>query len=125
MGLFDDDFAACDAMLAEVFGGKVSIHRGSLSTSDVTAEPVAMFYEVADSEGFLTTIQSRDFVIDVADYLFNATPVQPRAGDRIKESIAGTTHVYEAAPIGNKPVAEWEGSQKPQWRIHTKFVGTE
>lgn len=125
MGMFDDDFSACDAILAEVFGGQVSIHRGSSSTTGVTAEPVAMPYEVADAEGFMTTVQSRDFVIDVADYQINSTPVQPRAGDRIKESIAGTTHVFEVTPIGNRPAAEWSSIHKPQWIVHTKLIGTE
>lgn len=125
MGLFDDDFAACDAMLAEVFGGQVSIHRGVLSTPDVTAEPVAMSYEVIDDEGGATTVQSRDYVIDVADYVFSGAPSQPRSGDRIKDSIAGTTHVFEVMPIGNKPCAEWSAQTKPQWVIHTKLIGTE
>ena len=125
MGMFDDDFSACDAMFAEVFGGEVAIYRGVASTTGVTAESVAMSYEVTDSDGFITTLQSRDFVIDVAEYTFNSSPTQPRAGDRIKETIAGTIHVFEVVPVGNRPCAEWSATNKPQWIIHTKLIGTE
>lgn len=125
MGVFDDDFAAADDMLAEVFGGAVSIHRGSISTSDVMAEAVSRDYEVIDSEGFLTTVHSRDFVINVADYQLQSTVQDPLAGDVIKETIDGTVHKWQVLPIGTRPAREWVANQKPQWLIHTKLIGTE
>lgn len=125
MGLFDTDFDAADAILAEVFGGTVSIHRGTTSTSAVTAEAVSRNYEVDDEEGFAVTVHARDYLIDVADYLFDSTVTQPRAGDRIKESIGGTTHVFEVMPLGSRPCVEWIGNSKAQWLIHAKLIGTE
>lgn len=122
---FDDDFAAVDAMLAEVFGCTVSIHRNTASTTGVTAEAVIRDYEIDEQEGFAATIQSRDFVIDVSDYRIEATAVQPRSGDRIKETIGGVVHVFEVMPLGSRPCVEWIGNSKAQWLIHTKLVGTE
>jgi hypothetical protein len=125
MPLFDADFAVLDGLFSEAFGGTVSIHRGASSTTGVMAEAVSRDYEVNDTGGFITTIHSRDYVIDVADYKISAAVVQPRAGDRVKEPIAGTTHIFEVTPISGKPCAEWSATQKPQWLIHTKLIGTE
>ncbi|MHB8953563.1 MAG: hypothetical protein ACYC4U_11385 [Pirellulaceae bacterium] len=125
MATFDDDFAVADAAFAEAFGDTVSIHRGALSTAGVTAEATSRDYEVNDTDGFITTIHSRDYVIDVAEYQISAAVVQPRGGDRIKESIGGTTHVFEVTPLTGRPCAEWSATQKPQWLIHTKLIGTE
>lgn len=125
MGSFDDDWDAVDGMMAEVFGDTVSIHRASESTSGVTAEALSREYEVIDTDGVVTVVNVRDFVINVEDYTFGGTVTDPRSGDRIKQSIAGTTHVFEVMPIASRPSREWVGNQNPQWMIHTKLVGTE
>ncbi len=125
MPVFDDDFAAVDAMLAEVFGGTVSIHRGTLETTGVTAEATSRDHDVEDIDGLVTIANVRDYVIDVADYTFSDDIVTPRNGDKIKETIGETTHVFEVLPLANRPSVEWLGNQKPQWLIHTKLIGTE
>jgi hypothetical protein len=125
MGAFDTDFDAVDAMFAEAFGGTVSIHRGASSTTGVTAEAVSREYDVDDTDGIVTTIHGRDFVIDVASYTIAAAVVQPRSGDIIKETIGGVVHVFEVTPVTGRPCAEWVGNQKAQWLIHTKMIGTE
>ena len=125
MGLFDDDFAAVDGILAEVFGGAVSIHRGSISTPDVTAEAVSRDYESVDADGFATVVNARDYVVNVQDYRLGSIVTDPRAGDHIKEVIGGITHVFEVLPVANRPAREWVGNHHAQWLIHTKLIGTE
>jgi len=128
LALFDDDFTAVDDMLADAFFSTVEIHRGANSTAGVTAEAVSRDYELTDEEGIITIAHVRDYVIDVADYVIDSSIVAPRIGDRIKETIPATTgdvHVFEVMPLATRPCAEWSTTQKPQWLIHTKLVGTE
>jgi len=125
VGTFDTDWDAVDDMLAEVFGSTVSIHRGATSTSSVTATAVSRDYEVENADGIITVANLRDYAVDVAGYTIASSAVVPQAGDRIKESIDGTTHVFEVMRLPGRPAAEWLGNQKPQWLIHTKLVGTE
>ncbi len=125
MAVFDDDFAVVDGLFAEAFGGSIAIHRGDNATTGVTAEVVSREYEVVDSDGFVSVVNIRDYVINVADYQISSTIEDPRAGDRIKETIGGTTHVFEVAPLGSRPAREWVGNKNPQWVVHTKFIGTE
>jgi hypothetical protein len=125
MGAFDDDFAAADTAFAEAFGHTVSLTRGASLTTGVTAEVVEHDYERFEAYSSQTVAQSRSFVIDVADYAFSGAVATPQPGDEIRESIAGTTHVFVVMPVGSAPCYEWVGATKPQWKVHTKFTGTE
>jgi len=125
MGAFDDDFADADAAFAEAFGHTVSLTRGASVTTGVTAEVVEHDYETFEAYASSTVAQSRAFIIDVTDYAFNGDAATPQPGDEIRESIAGTTHVFVVMPVGSAPCYEWVGTLKPQWKVHTKFTGTE
>jgi len=124
MGVFDTDWNAADDMFAEVFGGTVSIHRGALSTSDVTATVEEMNHEIDDMDGVVVVARLYDFAIDAADYTFASVTQTPREGDRIKKDIGGTTHVFEVVPLAFRPCVE-PNLEKAQWLIHTKLIGTE
>jgi hypothetical protein len=125
VGSFDTDFEAVDDMFAEAFGGTVSIHRSVYSATGVIAEAVSVDYEVFDNDGLVTVVNARDYVIAVEDYTVNGEIADPLAGDLIKESIDGTTHVFQVLPVGSRPAREWLGNQRPQWLVHTKLIGTE
>lgn len=124
MGAFDDDFNVVDGLFAAAFGDTVSLHRGTSSTTGVTAEATMQDYEVMDDD-VITVVQSRDYVLDVGGYQFSGAVEQPLAGDQIKEVIDGMTHVFQVMPVGTRPHREWVGTHKPQWLLHTKYVGTE
>ena len=125
MGQFDDDFDAVDSMMSDIFASTIEVHRGSSSTTGITSQAVSRDYDVQDTEGFISVAHSRDYVVDVADYVIDSAIVAPRKGDRIKETISTEVHVFEVLPLGTRPCAEWSTTQKPQWVIHTKLVGTE
>lgn len=126
MSAFDDDFAAADAMFAESFGDLVEIHRGVVSTADVTAEATIREYEVRDSDGFPETIQVWDWILDASDYVLSGTTEEPQRNDRIKKTINGEVNVFRVLPIGgDKPCFEYADPEKNQLLIHSKLVGTE
>ena len=124
MTAFDDDFAAADAQFAEAFGGDVTFVRGG-SEITVTATAALQDYEATDTRGAVETVRSRDYVIEAADLAIAGSPIEPRSGDRIKETIAGTVEVFQAMPLGNRPVAEHTDASHTAWLIHTKHIGSE
>jgi len=121
MANFDTDFAAADSLLAEAFGDTVTLSRGS-ETASVTAELVMRDVQARDRSGFVTTVQTTDFLIAAADYDFGDGAVEPRRGDRIEITIADVAHTFEAKPQGDRPEAEWADASATQWLVHTKHV---
>jgi hypothetical protein len=124
MSNFDADFAVADSMLAEAFG-EDAVYLAGASAISLTAEAVQRDYQVEDVEGFLTTIQATDYLVD-AGALKNAAgqKVEPKAGHRIRRTVAGQVHVFEVVPLGKRPVVEWADAAGNRLVIHTKYVGT-
>jgi len=119
---FDTDFAAADAMFAEAFGGAVTYVRGGSSVS-VTAEPVIHDHDVDEHAGARTKLQFRDYLIAVADLVISGSPITPRSGDRIQETINGTAEQFQVMPIGDSPAAEYTDTSATTWLIRTKYIG--
>ena len=124
MPAFDDDFAQADAMFAEAFGGDVTFVYGS-SEITVTAEAVLHDYEVQDAHGVFETIRSRDYVISAAALVIGGEPITPRAGNKVKEAINGSTEIFQVMPLGDRPAAEHTDTSGTSWLIHTKHIGAE
>lgn len=119
---FDADFAAANDLLAEAFGGEVTLVRGSTETSGVTAQMFINKYEGENDEGLTETIQVNDFVLDRSDYAFGSGEVEPRCGDRIKLTIDSVEHTFEVLPIPNGKTHEWADASGDEWLIHTRHI---
>jgi hypothetical protein len=117
MSSFDTDFAVADELLAEAFGRVVTYSAGTTDLS-VTAEIILRDYEAFDTEGVVTTVQSWDFSIAVADL----PGVTPRSGHLISATINGAACVFEIAPTGSRPAAEWADPSGTTWLIRTKKI---
>ncbi len=125
MGVFDTDWAVVNDMFAETFGvtGGVSITRGGLVATAVTAEAYQNAYDVSGEEEFYTSITIRDYVIGVSDYSLGGVAVEPQRGDRIGETIGGVVMIFEVMPIdGGTQVAHWADADADKWLVHTKRV---
>jgi len=120
--LFDDDFAVVSAMFAEALGTSVRIKRRGVAGEPVTAEVVIRENQVIDDESGLLKVQSRDYLIDVANYQVDGQVVEPRKGDIILETIGGCDYEFEFLPIGNRPAYEWADVRGQRWLIRTKKV---
>jgi hypothetical protein len=120
---FDADFAAANDLLAEAFGGEVSLVRGYAERPGVTAQVFIQEYQGGGEDDMVTTLVFTDFLIDMDDYDFGDGPVEPRRGDRIKRTVGGTTHTYEVLPTPSGRVCEWGDTSGDEWRIHTKHIG--
>jgi hypothetical protein len=79
-------------------------------------------YDVDDGYGMLVRYESRDFLILVADLMFDGVPALPQRGDRIRETQGGTVFVYEVMAPGKDPPWRYSDPYRKTFRIHTKQV---
>jgi hypothetical protein len=97
----------------------VSIQQGTQTHSAIDCWCDLTGYEVVDSEGFGTTVESWDWRFVIAnlpdDFVF-------RPGDVIAETRGTTVRKYEAMPIAQRPCAEDLDSAGNLLTVHTKRV---
>jgi len=82
-------------------------------------------FEQADEYGVIHRTQSRDYLISAADLVLAGVPEQPKAGDRIRETVGEQIFLYEVMAPGSEPPWRYSDPYRKALRIHTKFVGTE
>ncbi len=119
MSAFDNDFAAAEDLLDEVFGGAVTLKRGETSTAPFTTTWDLQDYELASDRGVVTVFQSRDYLLPKTAVVIGGSQVEPRAGDRIHDS----GEVFELLPLGDRPAHE-DVAGGTRWLCHTKRVKT-
>jgi hypothetical protein len=70
----------------------------------------------------LETLESRDYLIDAADYAPTGAASEPQRGDRIIETVGGTEHIYEVmTPAPGAPVFRYTDRYRVRLRVHTKL----
>jgi hypothetical protein len=103
----------------DVMGTSVTYHRGS-NWIRLTAAATETRFEV-DNGAALIALVSRDYLISACELDFGDGPVEPKAGDFVKEVIDGQTHVHEVGrPDGNDQVFRYSDTGRSQLRVHTK-----
>ena len=119
MPAFDDLWnATAETAFRQVFGDTVTIRRGTVNTSDVTAQKFLGERTLETSDGGTIKFYGAAWVVTKAAYVFSGTASEPRNGDRIVE---GGGAIWEVTPIeGIAEVAEQPGGQ--EWLIMTKRV---
>jgi hypothetical protein len=85
-------------------GRTVSIRQGAQFVSGITAWMEGKEYQVADAEGFLTSVQACNWTFVRAD--LDAAGITLREGAIITETLNGVAREYSAMPIGNLPCVE-------------------
>jgi len=102
----------------------VTYCRGEESV-EVRATIGRTVFETADAYGVVEHSESRDFLIQAADLVFDGQAVLPERGDRIRETQDGKTFVYEVMAPGQEPHYRFSDVYRRTLRIHTKQVATE
>lgn len=108
--------------LDDRFGESVTLSRGGVSTTDVTARCVRRGAEIQTQTrmGVKTSFVDREWVIVVAAYIINSSVVTPAAGDRIIDS-DGTT--WELMNQPNMPAHE-PNAGGLEWLVRTKRIAS-
>ena len=105
----------------------VVYQRGS-DTVELPATIGETVFQIDDGGGALLRIESRDYLILAVDLVLGgppATSIQPRRGDRIRETVGTQVFVYEVVGPGDEPCWRWSDSYRQTLRVHTKQVDTE
>jgi hypothetical protein len=98
--------------------------RGS-EAKEVQATVGRTEFEQADEAGLIHRVESRDFLIRAADLDLGAGPIQPKAGDQVREHVGTQVFVYEVNAPGGQPPFRYSDPYRRTFRIHTKHIGTE
>lgn len=105
----------------EFFGTSVIYLRKTEQSLPITAIGQTTSYSLTDSEGTVRIIAGRDYTLAVSTLIVNGLLVTPVKGDRIRETIGGSEHIYELLALDNKPAAELlPGGFR--WLLHMKRV---
>lgn len=79
----------------------------------------------AEIDGQLVTSKKvRDFLVTAADLVIAGSAIEPRAGDRIRETSEGRMLEWEVAAIGGEPPWRWADSNRLTYRMHANHVAT-
>lgn len=100
-----------------VFGGVVTIRRGTVSTTGVTAQKFLGERTMETGDGGTLKFYGAAWVIAKSEYAFSGTASEPRNGDRIIDG----GEIWEVTPIeGIAEVSEQPGAE--EWLIMTKRI---
>lgn len=101
------------------FGVAVTLKHGAGVTASFTATWEKKVYQVLDSEGYATAVESRDFMFAKSAAVIGSSTVEPRAGDRVTIS---DNEVYEVLPLSKDIPAVEEMAGGYRWKVHTKRI---
>lgn len=116
---FDALAAACLSPLCDQhFGETVTLARGAVTTTGVTASWTTQGAEVVSPDGQHTALVDRYWLIAKSRYTVSGSAVEPRTGDRLTDA---DSHVWEVLPASVvQPAVSFAGGH--EWKIATKRV---
>jgi hypothetical protein len=114
----DTASAWLDTVCKEQISQTVVISSGAAVSGNVSATIGSTEFQQDNGEGILTTWQSRDYFIAVADYKLSGVVVAPEPGHLITEA----ARVYEVVSPGDEPCARYSDASQRTWRVHTKLI---
>jgi len=119
--MLQDGVTFLGGQLKDHCGLSIMYYRGQASVS-VTATASMHRYEILDTDGIVTVVTSRDYVVHAADLVIAGSTVTPRAGDTIKETIGSTVHTFEVMPLGAEAAYEPVDPDSVLLTVHTKKI---
>lgn len=99
----------------------VTFRRGG-SSVELDATVGQTKFDQEDSEGRLTQVETRDYLVTAADLILDGSPVEPRPGDEFVETLAGVPTVFRVMDLPGRPCFDSD-PYRTTLRIHTKDLG--
>lgn len=75
-------------------------------------------FEVTDDQGFMTKIETQDYIVTASDFIIDSLPSAPERGDRLTDGDI----IFEVMPVGTEPCYRYTDEHRLQFRIHVKKV---
>lgn len=121
MSNFLQDGVAWLADQLQEYVGTEVIYCSNVLEIPLTATVALQQYEVMTEEGFPANIVVRDYIFRRSELVLGGLAQKPRPGDEIRETIAGTEHVFSVLPLGsNRPCWEWLDRDGLMIVVHSK-----
>lgn len=115
---FDSLMQSASGMLDQHFGETVTIQRGEVETTGVTASWTSQEAVVQSPDGIHTAIVDRYWIVRKSRYTISGAVTTPRTGDLLTDESSQT---WEVLPANIAPPAISYGSGD-EWKIATKKV---
>ena len=104
------------------FRGKTVTYLRGQTQKEITATLGRTVFTVDNGYGLFERVESRDYLVGVEELAGFGIPLR---GDRVRETIGDSIHVFEVLAPGNEPHFRYSDPYRTVYRIHTKHVGTE
>lgn len=111
-----------DTIRRSYLAQSITYVRGGTAIAGVAATPQQQEFATDNMDGTVTVLRMTAWIITVDALSALGTP--PHRGDKVQQTLDGTTHVYEVLPPGGGPVYEDADPYQTCWKIFTKYVGT-
>ena len=119
--MLQDGVTCLGTWLKDHAGVTLTYTRGANSVA-ITGTVSLHEYQVADAEGIITVVNSRDYIVHAADLIISGAEITPRAGDRIAETIDSTVNTFEVMSIDGTRAFEPVDPDNVLLKIHTKRI---
>lgn len=105
-------------------GTRVTYSDGDHSI-ELLAVVAASEFEQAETDGLISRLQTRDYIIEAEALAVAGDQIEPQAGHRIREADGPVVRVFEVVSPGSEPPWRWSDPYHQSLRIHTIAMGTE
>jgi len=101
------------------------VYQRDTASVEVLATVGKTIFRVDTGYGRIERLESRDYLITVADLILDGQVTLPEPGDQVRETEDSTSFVYEVMAPGNEPAYRYSDPYRKTLRIHTKLVARE
>ncbi len=101
------------------------VYKRNNTSLAISATPAMTVFRYVDRNRISQRKQSRDYIINVTDLIFNEVAVRPEEGDIIIEDTERERFTYEVGAWNGEPLWLYSGAYRQGFRIHTKLIDRE
>ena len=116
-----DTIAQNFKLLQNTAGVQITYARGDVNIT-LTAIPSDTEFVSATGDGYMETVEARDFVFPASDLTIGGQPVLPDRGDTITETVNGQQQTYPVTNAGSGRFFKYSDPFRKIIRVHTKWT---
>lgn len=91
-------------------------------TVNLRAVPGDTSFVQQTGEGYMETVESRDFIFPAADLTIGGTATLPERGDVVTETVNGVEQTYPVTSGGSSRYFRYADPYRTILRVHTKLT---
>ena len=118
---FADTIETSFKTLQSTSGVTIKYSRGDRNIT-LTAIPSETDFLQSTGDGYMETIESRDFMFPASQLNLGGEMVLPERGDTITETVNGVEHTYPVTNPGGARYYKYSDPYRKILRVHTKWT---